>query len=159
MHNQQTLVTAAAKLKEKHIKNTPQRQVILAYLMESKEHPSINMIYNHVLANGFSVSLATIYNTLQLLVGNDLIIQVAADSDGHMRYDYYERPHYHVICVRCNKIIDVFNDDFRSVESNAYKRTGFKIYNSQCEVFGLCPECQKKVAAEHDGNTSRGQVG
>ena len=76
----------------------------------------------------------------------ELIIQVAADSDGHMRYDYYQKPHYHVICVRCNKIIDVFHDGFQAVEQDAAQATGFKVYNSQCEVYGLCPDCQAELA-------------
>ena len=45
MNNQEQLMMAAEKLKKRHIKNTPQRQGILAYLMSSKEHPSIDMIY------------------------------------------------------------------------------------------------------------------
>ncbi|MDY4004248.1 MAG: Fur family transcriptional regulator [Ligilactobacillus saerimneri] len=146
MENQATLAQAAAKLRAKHVKNTPQRQVILSYLMTSKEHPSIKMIHEHVAANGFKVSLATVYNTLEILQEKELIIQVAADSDGHMRYDYYQKPHYHVICVRCNKIIDVFHDGFQAIEQDAAQATGFKVYNSQCEVYGLCPDCQAELA-------------
>lgn len=63
-----TINDACRKLKKRHIKNTPQRQVILAYLMSSKEHPSIEMIYSYVKENGFSVSLATVYNTLELFM-------------------------------------------------------------------------------------------
>lgn len=55
---QKPLLTAANKLREYKIKNTPQRQVILSYLMTSHEHPSIEMIFNYVRGNGFSVSLA-----------------------------------------------------------------------------------------------------
>ena len=46
LRNQEMLVTAARTLKERSIKNTPQRQVILAYLMNSKAHPSIEMIHS-----------------------------------------------------------------------------------------------------------------
>ena len=54
MNNQEQLMMAAEKLKKRHIKNTPQRQVILAYLMSSKEHPSIEMIYSYVKENGLA---------------------------------------------------------------------------------------------------------
>lgn len=142
MRNQEVLVTAANTLKEHHIKNTPQRQVILAYLMTSKDHPSVNMIYDHVIKHGFSVSLATVYNTLELLLEKSIISEVAPDNQGHMRYDFCEEPHYHVICVKCNQIIDVFDQGFRMVEARASKETGYSILNSQCEVYGLCPDCQ-----------------
>ncbi|KRN89268.1 Fur family transcriptional regulator [Ligilactobacillus ceti] len=144
VRDQEVLIKAANKLKDNKIKNTPQRQVILAYLMTSKEHPSINMIYNHVINNGFSVSLATVYNTLEILLKKDLIIEVAPDNNGHMRYDYFENPHYHVICIKCNKILDIFDETFRAVEEDAAQKTGFKIINSKCEVYGVCPDCQDK---------------
>src|SRR5699024_5250935 len=91
MNNQEQLMMAAEKLKKRHIKNTPQRQVILAYLMSSKEHPSIEMIYSYVKENGFSVSLATVYNTLELFMDRKLIIEVTPDNEGHMRYDYFKK--------------------------------------------------------------------
>ncbi|KRL36992.1 Fur family transcriptional regulator [Liquorilactobacillus uvarum] len=145
VQEQKTLLAAADKLKEYKIKNTPQRQVILSYLMTSHDHPSIEMIFNYVRGNGFSVSLATVYNTLQLLIDNNLIIEIAADSGGHMRYDYFEVPHYHVICVNCNRIVDVFDDEYKKNEKNAQLETGFQVFNSQYEVYGLCPECQEKI--------------
>ena len=128
MNNQEQLMMAAEKLKKRHIKNTPQRQVILAYLMSSKEHPSI------------------VYNTLELFMDRKLIIEVTPDNEGHMRYDYFAEPHYHVICVNCNKIIDVPNDEYVKLEKDAAEKTGFKVFNSQYEVYGLCPECQAKIA-------------
>ena len=149
LRNQEMLVTAAKTLKKQSIKNTPQRQVILAYLMNSKEHPSIEMIHDHVQESGFSVRLATVYNTLELFK-NKLIIEVTPDNEGHMRYDFFARPHYHVICVNCNKIIDIFNDTFMTLEKEAAKKTGYLIYNSQYEVHGLCPDCQKKLAQKNE---------
>lgn len=144
LRKQEMLVTVAENLREHGIKNTPQRQVILAYLMTSHEHPSIDMIYEHVRQSGFSVSLATVYNTLELLQANKLITEVASDNSGHMRYDYLDKPHYHVICVSCNKIVDVFDDSFKRLEQKSADETGYQIYNSQYEVYGLCPDCQAK---------------
>nr|WP_162258004.1 transcriptional repressor [Liquorilactobacillus oeni] len=150
VQSQEDLLSAANKLKQYKIKNTPQRQVILSYLMSSHAHPSIEMIFKYVRGNGFSVSLATVYNTLQLLIDHNLIIEIAADSGGHMRYDYIEAPHYHVICVNCNKIVDVFDDSYKQNEKEAVKKTGFQVFNSQYEVYGLCPECQRKLSASKE---------
>ncbi len=155
LRNQEMLVSAASNLKEHGIKNTPQRQVILAYLMTSHEHPSIEMIYEHVRKSGFSVSLATVYNTLQLLRDNKLIIEVSPDNRGHMRYDYLDKPHYHVICVSCNKIVDVFDDRFKQTESEAAAQTGYQVFNSQYEVYGLCPRCQEKRERQSSQETAQ----
>lgn len=143
LRNQEILLAAADSLKQNGIKNTPQRQVILAYLMTGKKHPSVEMIYDYVCQNGFSVSLATVYNTLELLLEKKLIVEVAPDTSGHMRYDYFGTPHYHVICVKCDKIIDVENNEYYKLEKDAAQKTGYHIYSSKYEVYGLCPECQK----------------
>src|SRR5699024_11267338 len=97
--------------------------------------PSIEMIYSYVKENGFSVSLATVYNTLELFMDRKLIIEVTPDNEGHMRYDYFAETHYHVICVNCNKIIDVHNDEYLKLEKDAYEKTGFKVFNNLYKLF------------------------
>lgn len=72
LRDSEMLVAAAQKLKDCGIKSTPQRQVILAYLMKSKAHPSIETIYKYLKKNDFNVSLATVYNTLQLFEQGNL---------------------------------------------------------------------------------------
>lgn len=148
LRDQEVLLAAADSLKKNGIKNTPQRQVILAYLMTGRKHPSVEMIYEYVCQNGFSVSLATVYNTLELLLKRKLIVEVAPDNSGHMRYDYLGTPHYHVICVNCDKIIDVENGAYRDLENDAAQVTGYHVYNSKYEVYGLCPECQQHYQAK-----------
>ena len=144
LRDSEMLVAAAQKLKDYEIKSTPQRQVILAYLMKSKVHPSIETIYKYLKKNDFNVSLATVYNTLQLFEQKKLVIEVAVDKTGHMRYDYFDNPHYHMICVNCGKIEDVFDDAYRQLEKTAALDTGYKVFGSQYEVLGLCPACQRK---------------
>lgn len=144
MKDQEVLVAAAQKLKQHEIKATPQRQIILAYLMSSTEHPSINMIHQYLKKQEHKVSLATVYNTLELLAKHDLVAEVALDSAGHVRYDYFDRPHYHLICLNCGKIEDVFDDSYLALEKLAQKQSAYRIISSRYDVYGLCPECQAK---------------
>lgn len=138
-------LVATQKLKSKGIKSTPQRKIILAYLMNSNEHPSIDMIYSYATKNGLKLSLATVYNTLEILQKHNLIIEVATDQKGKTRYDYFEKTHYHVICIKCNRIVDVFDDQYQLLEEQAKKATNYKVLSSQYEVYGICGECQKKM--------------
>ncbi|WGN88716.1 Fur family transcriptional regulator [Ligilactobacillus faecis] len=144
MKDQEVLVVAAQKLKQHEIKATPQRQIILAYLMRSTEHPSINMIHQYLKKQDHKVSLATVYNTLELLAKHDLVVEVALDSAGHVRYDYFDQPHYHLICLNCGKIEDVFDDSYLALEKLAQKQSAYRIISSRYDVYGLCPECQAK---------------
>ncbi len=146
MKDQSLLVSSAQKLKQHGIKSTPQRQAILGYLMCSDEHPSITMIHQYLQKQDIKVSLATVYNTLELLAKSDLVSEVALDSAGHVRYDYFAKPHYHLICLECGKIEDIFDDTYLELEKLAQAQSDYEIVNSRYDVYGICPKCQQKKA-------------
>ena len=60
-------------LKSEKIKLTPQRQAIFSNIMDSDGHRECDDIYESLSKNNISVSKATIYRTLDILVKYDLI--------------------------------------------------------------------------------------
>ena len=53
---------AMKRLKENNVRITPQRQIILKYLIENDNHPTVETIFN-VLDKTFpNLSMATVYN-------------------------------------------------------------------------------------------------
>ncbi len=70
------------------LRATTQRMVILDYLMSHKTHPTAEMIH----ADLQSISLATIYNTLEKLVYTGLVIVIDSNDDKR-HFDYYGEPH------------------------------------------------------------------
>ena len=97
MHDQEVMVRAAHILKEHGIKSTPQRQAILSCLLTSTAHPTIDMIYDYVKKNGLGVSLATVYNTLDVLAQSGAILVLDIDRN-QRRYDGYTKLHAHFMC-------------------------------------------------------------
>ncbi|UIF28323.1 transcriptional repressor [Levilactobacillus brevis] len=149
MANQQQLLKQALQtLKDHHVRVTPQRQIILTYLVTHHNHPSVDTIFNALASQLPNLSMATVYNTLNLLVDLGVVIELPNDNGG-LRYDFYGRPHYHVICENCGKITDVFAPDFPEIErqlnQEAADQTGYLITSNHVEVYGLCPECQQKL--------------
>ncbi|MFD1548762.1 Fur family transcriptional regulator [Levilactobacillus fuyuanensis] len=149
MATQQQLLTQALQtLKDHHVRVTPQRQIILTYLVTHHNHPSVETIFNALASQLPNLSMATVYNTLNLLVDLGVVIELPNDNGG-LRYDFYGRPHYHVICENCGKITDVFAPDFPQIEQRlndeAAAQTGYMITSNHVEVYGLCPECQQKL--------------
>ncbi|PWG00100.1 Fur family transcriptional regulator [Levilactobacillus bambusae] len=139
---------AATKiLQDNHVRVTAQRRVILNYLMTHHNHPSVEMIATDFQRAGLNLSVATLYNTLNLFVDLGIVIELPSDNGVH--YDYFGRPHYHVICENCGKITDVFSPRFpeieRDLEEEAARETGYEISGSHVEVYGLCPDCQAKL--------------
>ncbi|WP_404975634.1 transcriptional repressor [Weissella paramesenteroides] len=120
------------------LRATTQRMVILDYLMSHKTHPTAEMIH----ADLQSISLATIYNTLEKLVDTGLVIVI--DSNDDIRhFDYYGEPHYHIINQKTHEIIDANNFDVQPLLDAARKASGLNISGYHIELYGIDPKDTK----------------
>ena len=115
---------------------TPQRIAVYKYLCENRTHPDADEIYKSVLKSNPSFSKTTVYNSLQALEKQGLIIKINIDSQ-RVRYDANANLHGHFICSKCNKIYDFDVDDIKSNLSS-----DFDIDNKNVYYTGLCPECK-----------------
>ncbi len=97
------------RLSEVGLKATQQRMVIFHSIMTSKNHPSAENIFEQVKSSNPSLSLATIYSTLETLVDKGLVKKVLV-KDGVMRYDAHIGTHNHIYCTNTSEIID-FEDE------------------------------------------------
>lgn len=135
-------------LKGTGVRMTPQRFAILAFLLETKSHPSADEIYK-ALENRFpSMSVATVYNNLKLFKEAGLVRELTF-GDHASRFDGNTHDHYHITCVSCGKIEDFEYPGLDEVEDFAAHSTGFHPSHHRMEVYGLCPECQKKTELQH----------
>ncbi|MDT2815063.1 Fur family transcriptional regulator [Vagococcus carniphilus] len=132
---------AINKMKDSNIRITPQRYAILEYLVESKSHPTADEIYKHLEHRFPNMSVATVYNNLRLFTEIGFVIEMAY-GDSSSRFDFTSTKHYHAICDKCGKVVDVFYPGLEDVESATEQLTGFKIRDHRLEMYGLCPDCQ-----------------
>ncbi len=94
------------KLKESGHRLTPQRMAVLKILASSFNHPSVEQVYDQVKVDFPMTSLGTVYKTVTLLKEMGEILELGFGEDSH-RYDGARPyPHPHLICIKCNKIID-----------------------------------------------------
>lgn len=123
---------------------TPQRLALLRLLTASKNHPSAMQLYEQLHEQFPTMSLATVYKTLNLLKEMGEVLELGFDDDDH-RYDGNEpSPHPHLICVRCRKIIDPEVPPFHTLAQEVADSSGFQIVSHRLDFFGICPECQEK---------------
>jgi Fur family peroxide stress response transcriptional regulator len=125
----------------KGFKRTPQRLAILDYLAGNTMHPSAEDVYRAVTKKHFSLSFATVYNTLNTLAQAGAVRELTIDAD-RKRYDPNTEPHHHLICLKCRKIIDVFEDIPVGKPKCIEKR--FSVFGNHVEFYGQCPACKKK---------------
>lgn len=125
----------------KGFKRTPQRLAILDYLEGNTLHPSAEDVYRAVTKKYFSLSFATVYNTLNTLAQSGAVRELTLDPE-RKRYDPNTEPHHHLICVTCKKVIDVFEDVTVGIPKRIEKE--FSIFGNHVEFYGRCSVCRKK---------------
>lgn len=125
----------------KGFKRTPQRLAILDYLEGNTLHPSAEDVYQAVTKKYFSLSFATVYNTLNTLAQSGAVRELTLDPE-RKRYDPNTEPHHHLICVTCKKVIDVFEDVTVGIPKRIEKE--FSIFGNHVEFYGRCSVCRKK---------------
>ena len=130
------------KLKERKYRLTPQRVELVRLIAASEGHPSASQLYNQIKIQFPTMSLATVYKTLDLLkeLGEVLEIDLRDDShyDGNKPYS-----HPHLICTNCQKIVDgELSTAVVNIVQEVEQNFGFRILKHQLAFYGLCPDCQ-----------------
>lgn len=117
-----------------------QRQCITEYLLQTKEHPTAEMVYRHVQEKYPNISLGTVYRNLNLLVEQGQIMSLSC-GDGCERFDGHVEPHNHFICRNCGCILDLDMDSFEHINTLAGVRFAGRIDGNVTYFYGLCENC------------------
>ncbi|MDO7907809.1 peroxide-responsive transcriptional repressor PerR [Paenibacillus sp. JX-17] len=131
---------ALEQLKMNGVRITPQRHAILAYLLESMAHPTADEIYRALEPQFPSMSVATVYNNLKMLMEAGMVRELAY-GDNSSRFDANISDHYHIICKQCGKIEDFSYPSLLEVERQAQHSTGFQVHGHRLELYGVCKSC------------------
>ena len=135
--------TMVQQLKEKGYRLTPQRMAVLKVLAASREHPSIESIYEQVQQDFPMTSLATIYKTVAVLKEVGEVSELNFGED-YSRFDAADpHSHPHLICIRCKRVLDIDITLQAQLEEQVSHTYGYKVLSHRIDFFGLCPDCQE----------------
>ncbi|OON95748.1 MAG: transcriptional repressor [Epulopiscium sp. Nele67-Bin005] len=134
------------RLKEKGCKLTTQRRAVLDILISHQgKHLSIEEIYSFVKEEYPEIGLATVYRTVQLFEEMKLVDRLNFD-DGCNRFELSSpdevHQHHHLICQKCNKILEVEDDLLTEIEEGIQTKYNFQINNHNVIFYGFCEECK-----------------
>jgi Fur family peroxide stress response transcriptional regulator len=129
-------------LKVRDFRMTPQRVELVRLIAASDGHPSATQLYENIKNRFPTMSLATVYKTLAMLKDMHQVLEIDLRDDSH--YDGNRpSPHPHLICTKCNKIVDgdlaLDPAAIRKLES----ASGYQIVHPQITFYGLCPKCKE----------------
>ena len=130
------------RLKGRGHRLTPQRVAVLRILATSEGHPSVEQIYDQIVVQFPTTSLATVYKTVTLLKGVGEVLELGF-ADGSNRYDGGKPyPHPHLICTQCGEIRDLEAPALSELVQQASQDVGYQITSHRLDFYGLCPRCQ-----------------
>ena len=133
-------------LRKKGYRATSQRIAICRFALDNREHPTAQRIYTAVKRLHPTVSLATVYKTLQVLKELRLV-QELAFVQGEKRFDSNVAPHVNVVCLRCGSVSDVDDRVAREVVARAASRARFTVTGQRFDIYGICERCARRQSA------------
>ena len=131
----------AEKLKHWVIRLTPQRLAIAEVVINSTDHPSVQLIYERVSEQFPYITLATVYSTLTMLEKNGLVQELPFQKLS--RCDANLSPHANLVCVSCGKgaDTDIGRDDIAHLRDQVDDKADFEVATQRVDFYGWCPEC------------------
>ncbi len=133
-------------LKEKNLRMTRQRRMILQQLRSVKSHPSADELYEMVRKHLPRISLGTVYRNLDILaeLGE---IQIIEQGGGLKRFDGESHNHYHLRCLDCGRIADAHADLTVKIPEKLETEPEFCVTGHRLELIGYCRTCRQEPVA------------
>ena len=130
------------------LKVTPQRRAIFCALHDSVDHPTAEAVYAEVRADMPTISLRTVYQTLNDLAAMGEITALDLGT-GSTRFDPTPRGHHHLVCTGCGVVRDLFVEH-HAVAVPTDQLQGFAVGAAEITWRGRCADCQQRSpAASH----------
>jgi Fur family peroxide stress response transcriptional regulator len=132
--------SAIEALRSKGYKATPQRIAICRIALNSRVHPSAQQVYAEVKKIHPTVSLSTVYKTLEVLADLELVQEINFPK-GQARFDSYMNPHINLICLKCGNITDLDDITVKKITKKVAAATKFKPTGQRMDVYVICQKC------------------
>lgn len=136
----------ATLLKESGLKATFQRMNILESI-EKYGHMSIDGIYDEVIKMHPSLSLATVYKNIILMVENGVLVEVPIEGK-KSKYELLKEEHIHLVCTECGEVEDKpHNSHADDIFNGMAQQEHFSLSKQQINLYGVCLHCRQNMAS------------
>jgi Fur family peroxide stress response transcriptional regulator len=129
--------------RERGLRLTIQRRAVLQVLLGRSDHPTADQIFAATQDENPQISRRTVYRVLDTLAEWGLIRRVHHPG-ATARFDAKTHRHHHLVCVRCNKVVDWESRSLDNVSLPRGKPHGFDVCDFSVQFIGLCPDCRKQ---------------
>ena len=123
-------------LKSEGLRYTEQREAIWNEIRDSNEHRDAEDIYLKLKSNGVSVSRATVYRTIDVLVKNRLVRKMDV-GEGRSLFEprLDDKHHDHMICIETGDIIEFYNEELENLQDKIAAENGYEVVRHVHQLF------------------------
>ncbi|MBN2475829.1 MAG: transcriptional repressor [Pirellulales bacterium] len=124
---------------------TVQRRYILEAVLTRADHPTADQVYESAKDRVPGLSRTTVYRVLDVLVGLGVIRRLHHPG-ANARFDGRISRHHHLICKKCQRVVDVESRNLDDLELPPNQRHDFRIEDYSVHFLGVCAECDREAA-------------
>jgi Fur family transcriptional regulator, ferric uptake regulator len=141
---QKALEGFSKHLKKHGLRLTAERRELLSLVCSMRGHFSPDQLVERVKSKRLTVSRATVYRILPVLVEAGLI-QQSLLSEGQTRFEvtWNKDHHDHLICSACNKVIEFQDSTIEILQREIANKYGFALEHHVMELVGRCRDCRQ----------------
>ncbi len=116
------------------LKMTGPRKTILKVLSEAEDHPSVETVYDRAKKRDSSVSMATVYRTMNMLDELGLVVRHEF-GEHYARYELNTEHHDHLIDLETGNILEFHNDELEALKEKISKEMGYDLVDHRLELY------------------------
>jgi len=136
-------MSCVVTLKEKGLKLTPQRMLIVDIIHEAEGHLTAEEIIRHVQSRMPGVNKSTVYRTLELLVKAGCVYR-SGIGDDFIYHHADEGHHHHLVCTICGKTVNCDENLFTPLRKTLREKFRFYADFNHMVLSGTCRECRSR---------------
>jgi len=139
-------------------RSTEQRQLLLEIIRQAEGHLDADEIYQRARQRLPSISLSTVYRSLQMFKELGLVEEHQFDGTRGYYEAMPQAKHHHLVCLGCGRIIEFKCPLTEKLKTQIGREQGFEVTEAEVRLVGYCQTCQKKLRGEGRNKENRKQV-
>ena len=142
-------------LDKKGFRKTSERFAILDVVYTINEHFDVDSLYRHLKNKRYSVSRATVYNTIEHLLSCNLIKRHQFRKNLALYEKSYEyKQHDHLICNDCEKVFEFCDPRLHQIQNTMGSLLNFAVTSHSLHLFGSCNRLKENGKCENSKRIS-----